>query len=205
YQRASEFGRLLAPAWWLLRGYLAAMVVVLVLDRQGQLGLLPRLGGSTLAGLLILAVALAGSVWLAHRTPGLGSWPRRLVHGGSAFLVVFGLIGFVDVDGNQRTGLPADTEFVFGNPYQDVQDVYVLDRDGRPLTGVLLLDQNGNPLDIGWAECEAEFDPFREQAEVRYPRCPEHLPPWLPQPSPQPTPEPTPEPTPSPSPTGGGG
>lgn len=196
YQRASEFGRLLAPAWWLLRGYLAAMVVVLVLDRQGQLGLLPRLGGSTLAGLLILAVALAGSVALAHRTPGLGSWQRRLVHGGSAFLVVFGLIGFVDVDGNQRSGPPAVTTFV-SNPYGDVQDVYVLDRDGRLLTDVLLLDQNGNPLIIGFGCAEGKIQQVWEVLEPRYPRCPEALPVWLPQP--------TPEPTPAPTPTGGGG
>ena len=52
--RASEFLLLLRPAWWVLRGYLAAMVVAWVLDSSAQpMGVLPRIGGSDL-------VALAG-------------------------------------------------------------------------------------------------------------------------------------------------
>jgi hypothetical protein len=202
YQRASEFGRLLVPGWWVLRGYLAAMVVVAALDRSDQVGLLPRLGGSTLAGLLILAAAVAGSVWLARRTPDLRRWQRRAVYGGSAFLVLFGLIGFVDLDGNQRFGSPTVTEYVSQDPLEYVQDVYVVDRDGQLVTEVMLLDQHGNPLDIGWVLCGDQSD---RQFPVRYPRCPEELPPWLrvgpPEPEPSPSPGATPEPSRSPEPT----
>ena len=43
YERASEFLALLRPAWWVLRGCLAAMVVAWALDDGGQpVGLLPR-------------------------------------------------------------------------------------------------------------------------------------------------------------------
>jgi hypothetical protein len=46
-ERASEFLVQLRPAWWVLRGYLAAMVLAWMLDDSGQpIGLLPRIGGS---------------------------------------------------------------------------------------------------------------------------------------------------------------
>lgn len=207
YERASEFGRLLVPAWWVLRGYLAAMVVVAVLDRHGQLGLLPRLGGSTLAGLVILAVFVAGSIWLAHRSAGLNQWQRRSVHVATAFLVLFGLAGFVDVDDNRRSGWQQVTRYVSENPYENVEDVYVVDSEGQLLTEVMLLDQHGDPLDIGWTSCEREPEGAagtgREEEQygqpvVTYPRCPQAAPPWLPAPD-QPTATPTPAPTPGPT------
>jgi hypothetical protein len=208
YQRASEFGRLLLPAWWVLRGYLAAMVVVAVLDRQGGQGLLPRLGGSTVAGLLILAVFVAGSVWLAQRTADLDQWQRRGVYLASGFLVLFGVIGFFDVDHGQRSGFGEVTRFVSENPYEDVQDVYVVGPDGRLLTGVTLLDQSGQPLDIGWVLCEEPDRHWEDNPVVTYPRCPQDAPPWLPIPeatatsTPVPSPEPSRSPVPTPTPGG---
>ena len=56
YARASEFLILLRPAWWVLRGYLVAMVVAWSLDSSGQpIGLLPRIGGSEVVALVLLA------------------------------------------------------------------------------------------------------------------------------------------------------
>ena len=56
YARASEFLTMLRPAWWVLRGYLAAMVIAWLLDDSGQpLGLLPRIGGSEVVAVLLLA------------------------------------------------------------------------------------------------------------------------------------------------------
>jgi hypothetical protein len=182
YQRISEFGRLLVPAWWVLRGYLAAMFVVTVLDQQGQIGLIPRLGGSTLAGLVILAAAIAGSVWFARRTPQLGRWPRRVVFVASAFLVLVGIAGFAGIDAEQRWGWPTGTDYVSVNPYEGVADVYPVDQQGRLITGVTLLDQNGNPIHIGWAECydEENWDVDGDAvASGIYPYCPENAPLWL--------------------------
>ena len=68
YARASEFLALLRPAWWLLRGYLAAMVVAWALDDSGQpQGLLPRIGGSEVVAGLMLAGVILGSLWLGRR------------------------------------------------------------------------------------------------------------------------------------------
>jgi hypothetical protein len=184
YERASEFTRLLVPAWWVLRGYLAAMLVVTLLDNRppaaGEIGLIPRLGGSSLAGWIILAGFIAGSVWFARRYPRLGRWPRRVVFAASAYLVLFGISTFTTVDGNQRWGWPGpNTDYVSVNPYDDVEDVYPVDQDGRLLTDVTLLDQRGNPLDIGWPVCGETFD---DDPAVTYPRCPADAPWWLPGP-----------------------
>jgi len=205
YPRASEFGRLLVPAWWVLRGYLAAMLVVAVLDRQGGLGLLPRLGGSTLVGLVLLAAAVAGSVWLARRFTDLTRWQRRSLHLASAFLVLFGLAAFVDVDAARQSGSGTVTRYVSGNPFEDVQDIYVVDGDGRLLTGVTLLDQHGRPLSIGWADCAEVRVRFGEPVPT-YPRCPEDALPWLATAAPDPASDPTPTPggTPTPAATPAG-
>jgi hypothetical protein len=187
YERASEFTRLLIPAWWVLRGYLAAMFVVILLDNRppaaGEIGLIPRLGGSTLAGWIILAGFVAGSVWFARRYPRLGRWPRRVVFAASAYLVVFGISIFATVDENEQWGWPGpNTDYVSVNPYEGVQDVFPVDQDGRLLTDVALLDQDGNPLDIGWDYCGGEFERLPGEP-VAYPRCPDEMPWWMPAPS----------------------
>jgi hypothetical protein len=180
YERASDFARLLVPAWWVLRGYLAAMIVVAVLDDSGNPGLLPRLGGSTLAGIVILVGFIAGSVWLARRTRALNRWQRRAMGAVTAALAVFGLAGLASVDANER-GNNWQTRYVSENPYESVQDVYPVDENGRLLIGVRLIDQEGNPLDIGWVSCD-EFDWYDEESGYTYPRCPAEAPWWMPTP-----------------------
>ncbi|QSB14267.1 hypothetical protein JQS43_22595 [Natronosporangium hydrolyticum] len=219
YPRVSEFGRLLVPAWWLLRGYLAAMIVVNLLDQRGELGLLPRLGGSTLAGWVILAVFVAGSVWLGRRTPQLREWPRRTVFVGSAFVALIGLVHVAGLDSDRRHQAPPVHHAGGGNhdPLREVVDVYALDSEGRLLTEVTLLDQHGNPINLGWDHCRSVTDPTtgaRTDSEPRvtyrpdgsaiftYPLCPAQLPWWLdPQGAPAAVPTPTPTPTSGPAPS----
>jgi hypothetical protein len=221
YERFSDFARLLVPAWWVLRGYLAAMFVATLLYGSPT-GLLPRLGSSTLAGVLMLVGFVVGSIWLAHRTPGLSRWPRRAVHLASALLVLGGIAGFASLDAS-RWGWPdAQVNYVYDSPYDNVRDVYIVDENGQLLTNVQLLDQDGRPIEIGWDWCGEYLDEYVYEGErvwvtpqeewyyVAYPRCPEDLPFWAramgqPEPSPEPTAGPSPGPTagPSPGPTAG--
>ena len=208
YPTVSEFGRLLGPAWWVLRGYLTSMIVVIVLNEGSAIGLLPRLGGSTLAGVVILAAFVAGSVWLGRRTPGLGPWPRRTVQTVSAMVLLFGILQLLSFDTYEPLAEANQTTYYYENPYGDVADVYVIDRDGRLLRDVRLVDQNGLPIDIGWADCDnRDGESSDEQAVPTYPRCPDDLPWWLehttePLPSQTATPAPTSGTTPAPSRTG---
>lgn len=66
YGRASEFVRQLAPAWWVLRGLAVALVLLWAVDGPA---LVPTIGGSAVAGGLIVATAVVASVWLGRRRP----------------------------------------------------------------------------------------------------------------------------------------
>lgn len=103
YEHVTDFLRLLTPAWWVLRGYLLAVLFVTLLGDGGQQGLLPRLSDSTLLGLVILMACIVGSVWLAKREQNLSLWKRRGVYAGSVVLALFGLGHFALVDSHGRS------------------------------------------------------------------------------------------------------
>ncbi|MEV4533748.1 hypothetical protein AB0J82_07945 [Asanoa sp. NPDC049518] len=174
YGRASEFLRMLTPAWWVLRGYLAAMAITWMTSNGNEAGLLPRLGGSTLAATLLLAVCLVGSIWLGRREPTLSSTPRTGLAIGGVALVLFGLVVFDKAD--TYGGGWDQPQSVSGNPYEYIQDVYVYDSNGNPLTDVSLYDQGGNPIQLGDPyRCQEAF--YQAQAGApMYPYCPNQRP-----------------------------
>lgn len=225
YARLSDYLRLLRPAWWILRGYLAAMLIAVVLTGTTT-GVLPRLGGSGLAALLLLAATVTGSIWLGRRTDRLGRRPKWVLRLSATLLILFGLVGFVAVD--SRAGADGDAlhyREVYTDQYSGVQDVYVYDSEGRLLEGVRIFDQNGQPIRLGNPWCaEAQerlqadptyaYDPTRQP----YPYCPEKAPfrlhtpstptptaPAEPSATPSGSPSATPSATPSGAPSSGGG
>jgi hypothetical protein len=179
YARASEFLALLGPAWWVLRGYLVAMVVAWALDDSGQpQGLLPRIGGSEVVAVLMLAGGILGSLWLGRRQRrGLAPWPRYAVYAGSAVLVLVAIGGFVNADSNSRGGDYSSVDYGGGNPYSGVQDVFVYDRDGELVTGTRLFDQDGQPIVLGNPYCTDEATgETTHTRNMGYPYCPESAP-----------------------------
>nr|WP_306416123.1 hypothetical protein [Micromonospora okii] len=203
YASASEYLRLLRPAWWVLRGYLAAMLITVV-TTGAPIGLLPRLGGSTLAALLLLGVCVIASVWLGRRTPTLRRWPRIALRAGTAVLAIFAFAGFVDADDrlgwNESGYQPTSVEETY------ISDVFVYDADGRLVQNARLFDQDGNPIRLGYPECERDGPVEPKPVAPVYPYCPEHAPfraaPGGQPPAPAaPTPGLTPPTAPSPNPT----
>ncbi len=191
YGRASEFLRVLAPGWWLLRGYLVAMAISWA-SAGTEPGLLPRLGGSTLAATLLLVVCLLASIWLGRRESRLPVLPRAGLVLGGLFLIIFGMVVFDKADhygGNDW----ADPQVVSNNPYGYVADVYAYDEAGQPLTNVRLYDQDGNPIQLGDPyRCEQTAVFYQRQAAgdaPAYPYCPQR-PPYLVAPQPGVPPEP---------------
>jgi hypothetical protein len=149
YARASDFLTLLRPAWWVLRGYLAAMVIAWMLDDSGQpIGLLPRIGGSEVVALLLLTASVLGSIWLGRRSLRLTQWPRYALWAGSAVLVLVAMGGFVSADSSTRGSYYSDVNYDT-NPYSHVQDVFVYDEQGRLIEGARLFDQDGQPIRLG--------------------------------------------------------
>jgi hypothetical protein len=210
YARASEFLVLLRPAWWVLRGYLAAMVVAWALDDSGQpMGLLPRIGGSEVVAGLMLIGGILGSIWLGRRqSRALAQWPRYALYAGSVVLVLVAIGGFLNVDSDARGANYSDVNYGGGNdPYSGVQDVFVYDEQGRLVPGARLFDQDGQPIRLGSASCYSEVDGNVTSVPINqgYPYCPSSAPFRIapnagePMPSVEPSAEPTPTVTPPPS------
>ncbi|MGC4804379.1 HAAS signaling domain-containing protein [Micromonospora sp. DT233] len=173
YASASEYLRLLRPAWWLLRGYLIAMLITVV-TTGAPFGLLPRLGGSTLAALLLLAVCVAASVWLGRRNPQLTRWPRIAVRAGTAVLLVFAFVGFVDAD--DRLGWNESGYQPTSEQTSNVRDVFVYDSEGRLVENARLFDQYGNPIRLGYPDCDTDGLIAAKPVAPVYPYCPELAP-----------------------------
>jgi hypothetical protein len=176
--RASEFLRQLRPAWWVLRGYLAAMVIAAILDDSGQpIGLLPRIGGSEVIALLLLAATVFGSIWLGRRSTGLAKGPRYAIYAGTAVLVLVAMSGFLSADSSTRGSFYSDVNY--DNPYSHVQDVFVYDEQGRLIDGARLFDQDGQPIRLGNAYCagpDEYSDVTPAPDDSTYPYCAENAP-----------------------------
>lgn len=177
YARASEFLRLLRPGWWVLRGYLAAMLVSVLVDGRMDGGLLPMFDNSRVAGLLLLAVTVTGSIWLGRRAGQLRRLPRLALLAGSALTIVFGLAMLLNYN-TMRYGYSEFSPVYQPDPYSHVQDVYVYDSEGRLVEGARLFDQDGQLIRLGnpwWCGAERPdlaFEPDRQA----YPYCPERAP-----------------------------
>jgi hypothetical protein len=89
YPRLSEFGRLLRPGWWVLRGYILGMLVIGAVD--GNQGVLP----ASLAGLVVIFIAVVASVRFGRRTDTLPALARPAVAVVGLFL---GFILLVNLD-----------------------------------------------------------------------------------------------------------
>lgn len=174
YARASEYLRLLRPAWWVLRGYLVAMLIT-VATTGSSFGLLPRLGGSTLAAVLLLTATVVGSVWLGRRSDRFGPRSRLVLHGSALVLAIFAFFAFVDLDSGARSE-PFTYQPAYGDPYSTIQDVYVYDSQGRLVEGARLFDQNGQPIQLGYPWCDQDQQFPGEATRRTYPYCPEAAP-----------------------------
>ena len=176
YAKASEFLVLLRPAWWVLRGYLAAMAFAhLFGDNGAPIGLLPRIGDNELVALLLLAAAVLGSIWLGRRGVPAKPLPRRLLQAGSAALVIFALAGFFETD--DRVTNPGGFQAEYVSQLDSIQDVFVYDGQGRLVENAQLYDQYGTPIQLGDNSCYDDLTGSSERsASFGYPHCPDRAP-----------------------------
>ncbi|MFC0526297.1 HAAS signaling domain-containing protein [Phytohabitans kaempferiae] len=209
YEKASDFLRLMLPAWWVARGYLVAMAIAHLI-REREIGLLPRVdfGNRTVAGVLVLVLFVVGSVWIGRRSSRLPRLTRVGLGVGSALLILPALAGLSEADGDSRR-----PPYLQITEYRDVESVYVFDEQGRAITTARVFDENGEQVQPGHWWCGGDRTIIVAQLD---PRCasPEPLE-WSPErvgpiehgrPEPAVTPPPTlppaGTPTPAPSATG---
>ncbi|ABP53373.1 HAAS signaling domain-containing protein [Salinispora tropica] len=176
YPTVRAFLHLLAPGWWILRGYLAAMLLT-VISTGSDIGVLPRFAGSLQLGLMTLAALVVASVMLGRRQARLWNWPRGLLVLGNLVLVGFGLMGLINLeigrgDGDFYAPISVDSE------YAHISDVFVYDSEGRLVEYARLFDQNGDPIRLGYPECP-DLQNLNGNANPLlrgYPYCPDAAP-----------------------------
>ena len=196
YPRARDFFVLLRPAWWVLRGYLAAMVFADALDSGGPIGLLPRIGGSDVVAFMLLGAGILGSVWLGRRSLRLSPLPRLALYLGSFVLVMAAMVGFSAADSSTRDSYYSDVNY--DNPYSGVEDVFVYDESGRLVSDARLFDQNGEPIHLGNPYCYDENGELRDEGDPGvYPYCAEQAPFRMPGAAPEASASPEPSATPT--------
>jgi hypothetical protein len=150
---SSPLLRALAPAWWVVRGFIAAGVLDVILGGSFLSG--NDSSGYTLLMTLAAALLIAASVAIGIRRP------RRTVPFALANLVILAValpVGGhvadgVRVSGSHQVVLRAPTlgDMPRGLFFDraPVENVYAFDRNGRLLQDVRLYDQFGRPISIG--------------------------------------------------------
>jgi hypothetical protein len=150
----------LSPAWWLLRGWLAAQIIDVISGPWEFATLVPRLG-NPVAGWLVLVGAVAVSVLI-----GVGKvWPGSRARSASSARVallavnVCGVLLLAPV----MSAFPSAwilNDAIYGgqpgswsrpglvNDGRVVRNVFAYDTEGEPITGVQLYDQAGRPLAV---------------------------------------------------------
>lgn len=165
----------LRPAWWVLRGWALAHLVLQVLDAEPVAWFwLP----STAGGWVVLLLAVVASAqW------GRGRWrtgPRwhRVLRALSAFLAVAAVVLLLWIPSTERVerttvtagpALPSDGVVVDGEP---ASNLFVYDADGQPVEGAQVFDQRGRPV----TTAASGGDPWQQEGvwqddaqEFRYP------------------------------------
>ncbi|MFJ5667028.1 HAAS signaling domain-containing protein [Micromonospora chalcea] len=199
HETVSDFLRPLRPAWWLVRGWLAALVVAWLVD--GRSGLVPRLGGNTSMGLLLLIGAIVASMWWGRRSAGITGWRRQLHQIATAALLLFSFAVLVQVDERADTDVYSGYEQTsVDHKYERIEDVFVYDQQGRLIRDAQLFDQNGVPIRLGWPNC-LDSSGAMPAPRNAYPYCPELAPFGLPASPSIAPPAPAPVPTDSATPT----
>jgi hypothetical protein len=204
----------LRPAWWVLRGYLAALILAAAFSRGYGLGPIPNPTTKRgLAEILAMGVAIWLSVRVGRRNRPL-SQPARVLAVSANVLIAF--FAFV-VLGNMHsfvyseligTTTPEQAPFTAAFAAGGVTNIYPYSQDGKPLTNVLLFDQDGRPITVQQSEAQTSYPTGADGKAITnaYPLTQRHMngdpvvaprvafPPW-----PTPSPSPTTSPSPSPS------
>lgn len=161
----------LRPGWWVLRAWAGLALLAAVAGEERSIFPVPDPLGNGFVALLALAAAVVGSVHLGRR----GAGPSRV-------LTAVGLVGVAVAltQGGTRTEYVVDGGYgpfpgsLTGPGGEHIANIWPYDGEGNPLEGVLLFDQDGNPISVGdrgttsgvvipglfpQAQAEYEYDP----------------------------------------------
>jgi len=164
--------RVLAPIWWLIRGYVAVAAIALLANAKfsARQPAIPWLGSAQVGALAIAAgvlISVAAGLWMRV--------PRPLSIAGNALLALALIPVIAHLAAPERKPVQSDANVVqqlealryqqslAGLSYNGgiVDNVYAYDRRGRLLHDVRLYANGGTPLDVGAA------DPTRREVTTK--------------------------------------
>lgn len=145
------------PAWWVLRGWIAAQSLDLVAGPGEAVSLVPSLG--RLPGGLVLAAAILGSIAVGTGRvwPGGRRGPARLLLLGLNAFAIFVALGPLNISSFDQFQDPRSSYAPAAVPMaplsglmqtngRPVTNIFAYDQVGRPVPHVQLVDQDGRPL-----------------------------------------------------------
>ena len=153
----------LRPAWWVIRGYVAAVLVARLVPGWFDYGLIWLPGVHPVLALPILVACVAGSalvglgrVWPGPGSPGSSSASRVVL----VLLNVVAVVALPIINGQfdeqswsrysqgYNEAQRGDGYEGLVNGGEQVCNIAAYDASGQPLVGVQLFDQSGRPLDV---------------------------------------------------------
>jgi hypothetical protein len=137
----------LRPGWWVLRAWAGLAILAAVASDDRSIFPIPDPVGNGFVALVALAAAVVGSVHVGRHGGG----------GGDRVLTALGMVGVaiaLTQGGNHVEyvydgGFGHDDGSLVGPQGQYIQNIWPYDGEGNPLEGVLLFDQDGNPISVG--------------------------------------------------------
>ncbi|TMR32706.1 hypothetical protein, partial [Nonomuraea zeae] len=144
YRSFTGFLPELRPGWWVLRGYLLAM---LLLSLAGDGRIVP----AELSDLAVVAAGIWVSVWFGRRR---GGGLVSVLTAGANVLAVLALFAGMVAAGSLHSSEPSIAMAERAQPQvwvdrvadDGVYNIKPYAKDGTPLTDVYLYDQDGNPI-----------------------------------------------------------
>jgi len=216
YRQIRAFLPELRPAWWVLRAYLAVLILMAAVSPGYPLGPIPDPTSKRgLVEILATGIAIWLSVRIGRRSRQLSQKALVLAYSANLLIALFAVVVLANMRSfaySELTGTTSPQQTTFANAFAagQVTNIYPYSQDGKPLTNVLLYDQDGRPIMVDKSEAQTSYPIGADGKAVTnaYPLTQRHLtgdpvvaprvalPPW---PSPSPTASPTPSPSPSPT------
>ena len=216
YRQIRAFLPELRPAWWVLRAYLAVLILMAAVSPGYPLGPIPDPTSKRgLVEILATGIAIWLSVRIGRRSRQLSQKALVLAYSANLLIALFAVVVLANMRSfaySELTGTTSPQQTTFANAFAagQVTNIYPYSQDGKPLTNVLLYDQDGRPIMVDKSEAQTSYPIGADGKAVTnaYPLTQRHLtgdpvvaprvalPPW-PLPSPSASPNPSPSPSPS--------
>ena len=157
-RQARDLAIELRPVWWLARGVVLAWLLVIW-------------GSFSLVFYPLAIIGAVASVYVGRRRAELVGWPRRALASANAIAVLGLVIALVvalgasrDYEGYSSPEPINEPGLLFnGTPSSNL---YVYDKDGRPLSGVRIFTDTGQPVDLAQNNFGTDGEPLRGPVDI---------------------------------------